>query len=366
MRRTSQNESELQVIDVKRYEVDKKILGRVREGLEEIAGEQKEKVALLVRTNKQAKEIAKLCETSGIPVKQNLNGTFYRSPAVMHFKVLLEAMMYPSEGVHLVSALETPYFLYKIPSRLLVRHEGDGKSIARYIEDRIGDDFSRYLKDLRRLPLMAVIQRIISEKGLIRNLQPYYERITGDSEIAAIKARQYELDFAHLMNILHQQFGPDTTTLWTIHRWITLQVRVNTSENTPMDTTSPGQLEITTVHRAKGLEYHTVILPRLDFPFTNQRNVFLIEEERKDRQDRARRIGWDLSADERQGKSGKNAYYDSLETSEMDEIIKEETRLLYVALTRAKKKIALIRSDVKQDTWGELLQNAMGGMNHVR
>lgn len=366
MRRTSQNESELQVIDVKRYEVDKTILGRVREGLEEIAGEQKEKVALLVRTNKQAKEIAKLCETSGIPVKQNLNGTFYRSPAVMHFKVLLEAMMYPSEGVHLVSALETPYFLYKIPSRLLVRHEGDGKSIARYIEDRIGDDFSRYLKDLRRLPLMAVIQRIISEKGLIRNLQPYYERITGDSEIAATKARQYELDFAHLMNILHQQFGPDTTTLWTIHRWITLQVRVNTSENTPMDTTSPGQLEITTVHRAKGLEYHTVILPRLDFPFTNQRNVFLIEEERKDGQDRARRIGWDLSADERQGKSGKNAYYDSLETSEMDEIIKEETRLLYVALTRAKKKIALIRSDVKQDTWGELLQNAMGGMNHVR
>lgn len=276
--------------------------------------------------------------------------------------------MYPSEAVNLVSALETPYFLYKIPARLLIRHEGDGKMISRYVEERIGDDFSRYLKDLRRLPFLAVIQRIISEKGLMRNLQPYYERITQDPEVAASRARQYELDLAHLMNIIHQQFGPDTSTLYTIHRWLKLQVRVNTNENTPMDTTSDGQLEITTIHRAKGLEYHTVILPRLDFPFTNQRNVFLIEEE-QDGSDRMRRVGWDLSAGRGRGMKemeGKNNHYDGLETSELDEIVKEETRLLYVALTRAKNKIVLIRSGVKPDTWGELLEKAMGGMDDVR
>lgn len=209
---------------------------------------------------------------------------------------------------------------------------------------------------------MAVVQRIISEKGLMINLESYYERITGSSEIAAIKVRQYELDLAHLMNILHQQFGPDTSTLWTVHQWLTLQVRVNTSENTPMDTTSKGQLEITTIHRSKGLEYHTVILPKLDFPFAKQRSLFLVEEEVTDEK-RTRRVGWDFSAEERDGKS---SHYDDLETSEMDEIIKEETRLLYVAMTRAKQKIIFIRSGVREKTWGELLQIAIGGMENER
>ncbi|KOP31400.1 hypothetical protein ADM98_00685 [Exiguobacterium sp. BMC-KP] len=368
VRRTTRDETELSLVEAGWYEREQVMMDRIREGLGEVSSKPGEKVALLVRTNKQAKEVASLCEKNGIAVKQNLDGTFYRSHAVMHFKALLEAMMYPSEAVHLVSALETPYFLYKIPSRLLVRYEGDGKAISRYVEERIGDDFSRYLKDLRRLPFLAVIQRIIAEKGLMQNLQPYYERITQDPEVAASRARQYELDLAHLMNIIHQQFGPDTGTLYTIHRWLKLQVRVNTNENTPMDTTSDGQLEITTIHRAKGLEYHTVILPRLDFPFTNQRNVFLIEEE-QDETGGMRRVGWDLSADRGRvtgEKEGKNGYYDDLETSELDEIVKEETRLLYVALTRAKNKIVLIRSGVKPDTWGELLEKAMGGMHDVR
>lgn len=370
MTRTRQNKNELQRIRINKYKgkkaMNEAMLQRIQEGLAEVttSKETGEKVALLVRTNRQAKEVAKVCEEAGIPIKQNLNGNFYRSDAVIHFKSLLEAMMYPSEAVHLVTVLESPYFCYKIPSRLLVAHEGNGKAISRYIEERIGDDFSRYLKDMRRLPFMAVIQRIISEKGLSRNLQLYYERVTGNTEVAASKVRQYELDLAHLMNILHQHFGPDTSTLWTIHRWITLQVRVNTTENSPMDMTTLGRLEITTIHRAKGLEYHTVILPRLDFPFTDHRSAFLVEEELREETNRPRRVGWDLSADQGEGKS---EHFDSLEVSENDEIIKEETRLLYVALTRAKKKIALIESDdVKQNTWGELLEKAMGGINHVR
>jgi len=366
MKRTRSKAEEFQVIEVNRYEgkasMDQAILKHTQDGIRDISESDDEKVAILVRTNGQAEEITRLFEENGLPVKQNLDGTFYRSHAVMHFKALLEALMYPSEAVHLVTALETPYFHYKIPSRLLVRYEGDGKSIARYIEERIGDDFSRYLKDMRRLPLMAVVQRIISEKGLMINLESYYERITGSSEIAAIKVRQYELDLAHLMNILHQQFGPDTSTLWTVHQWLTLQVRVNTSENKPMDTTSKGQLEITTIHRSKGLEYHTVILPKLDFPFAKQRSLFLIEEEVTDEK-RTRRVGWNFSAEERDGKS---SHYDDLETSEMDEIIKEETRLLYVAMTRAKQKITFIRSGVRENTWSGLLQIAIGGMEDER
>ncbi len=64
---------------------------------------------------------------------------------------------------------------------------------------------------------------------------------------------------------------------------------------------------------------------------------------------------------------GKNEYYKSLENTELNEIVKEEgPRLLYVALTRAKNKIVLIRSSIKPDTWGELLDKAMGGMDDVR
>lgn len=364
--KTMPSVEEFQDIKVKsKLEVDEMMLNQVRVGLDEIASlEDDERIAVLVRTNGQAKQVAEVCEAAGIPVKQNLEGMFFRSDAVMHFKSLLAALMYPNEATHLITALESPYFAYRIPSRLLVGHNGDGRNILRYVEEKIGDDFSRYLADMRRLPMMAVIQRIISEKGLSRNLPDYYEQFTENPEIAQLKVRQYELDLAHLTNILHQQFGPDTSTLWAVHRWLELQVRVNRTENSPMDSKHDGQLEITTIHRAKGLEYHTILLPKLDFPFMEKKNTFLIEEEKSGGSSvMARRVGWYMETD---GVEVSSEFYEHLDTAEKDEIRKEETRLLYVALTRAKKKIILVRSNFRKDTWSDLLDKAMGGRSHVR
>ncbi len=94
------------------------------------------KIALIVRTNKQALDVMSWCNRANIGTVQNLEGTFYKSDAVIHFKMLLDALLYPNEARYLVDLLQSPYFGYEIPIKLLVPFRGNSQEdyrIYKYI-----------------------------------------------------------------------------------------------------------------------------------------------------------------------------------------------------------------------------------------
>ncbi|PHD95387.1 UvrD-helicase domain-containing protein [Bacillus toyonensis] len=334
----------------------------------QLPDDENKRIALVVRTNKQALEVREWCEKARIRTVQNLDGTFYKSDAVIHFKMMLDALLYPGEAKHVVNFLQSPYFRYTIPTKLLVPLKGDSDKIIKFLQLHMRNDFTQYLDELKRLPVMAVIQKIISEKGLLQNISSYYEVKYGDDpnidesikqlEIE-IAVKQYEKNLYHLMNIIQKQFDSMSGTLWNIHEWLTLQIRVNRNENEPMIETKLGVVEITTVHRSKGLEYHTVIMPKLNHSFSNKQASFYIQDE-KEMVDDKRIVGWKAN-------NFKNNHFAALQNYESFEVEREETRLLYVAMTRAKKRLLLMMPEkISENTWGNLLGRAFNEVNHER
>ncbi|MEM5644028.1 3'-5' exonuclease [Bacillus toyonensis] len=283
-------------------------------------------------------------------------------------KMMLDALLYPGEAKHVVNFLQSPYFRYVIPTKLLVPFKGDSEKIIKFLQLHMGNDFTQYLDELKRLPVMAVIQKIISEKGLLQNISSYYVVKYGDDpdidesikqlEIE-IAVKQYEKNLYHLMNIIQKQFDSMSGTLWNIHEWLTLQIRVNRNENEPMIETKLGVVEITTVHRSKGLEYHTVIMPKLNHSFSNKQASFYIQDE-KEMVDDKRIVGWKAN-------NFKNNHFATLQNYESFEVEREETRLLYVAMTRAKKRLILMMPEkINENTWSNLLGRAFNEVNHER
>ncbi|MED4689665.1 UvrD-helicase domain-containing protein [Peribacillus frigoritolerans] len=347
--------------DTKKDVLESETVHHIRQSFamtERLPEDENKRIALIVRTNKQSLEVRNWCERAEIGTLQNLDGTFYKSDAVLHFKMLLDALLYPHEARFVVNLLQSPYFGYEIPSKLLVSFKGNNDKIIKFLQSHMGNDFTQYLEDLRLLPVMAVIQKVMSEKGLLQNIQSYYKARFENELTIEMSVKQYEKNLFHLMNIIQQQFDSMSGTLWSIHEWLTLQIRVNRNENEPMIETKSGVVEITTVHRSKGLEYHTVIMPKLTQPFSHEKTSFYVQDE-KEMVGNERIVGW------RVNKDTQNNHFASLQNYESFEVEREETRLLYVAMTRAKKRLILMMPKrTRENTWGRLLELALNEVNH--
>jgi ATP-dependent exoDNAse (exonuclease V) beta subunit len=104
------------------------------------------------------------------------------------------------------------------------------------------------------------------------------------------------------------------------------------------DPLAPEGLQVMTIHKAKGLEFDTVILPGLgSAPRAAESHLLLWQE-------RARRHGGSdlLLAPIREPTAEADPVYEYLKQLEASKVRHEDGRLLYVATTRAKRRLHLI------------------------
>ena len=123
----------------------------------------------------------------------------------------------------------------------------------------------------------------------------------------------------------------------------------------------------TTIHKAKGLEYNSVILP-----YTDQKIDKLKSTSKADISIQNKQIGYRLKIREESSHKdsfAQNVYFQDKEEAEARK--KEETRVLYVAMTRAIEYFAYFyyskdsRSKKRQadqiDSWQDLLEGDVTG-----
>ncbi|WP_423410440.1 UvrD-helicase domain-containing protein [Heyndrickxia sp. MSNUG] len=355
MNKRKESVNEFQVISINSKQNKDAMISAIQHSLEvtkHLPKKENRKIALIVRTNSQAQEVAEWCRQAAIPTMQNLDGTFYKSDAVRDFKGLLGGLLFPGEAKHVLTALQTPYFRYKIPYRVLLPFSGNNEAILSFINSKINGDFTRYVYQIKTYPVMAVIQKIISEKAVFHHLEEFYQDAFEDEEQLKIFLQKYNKNLFHLLNIIQQQFDMMNTNLYTIYKWLTLQMRTNRKENEPMVQAAENSVDITTVHRSKGLEYHTVIIPKTTSPFDFKRTTFYIEEE-DEKKPEEQRVAWFIKE-----VNSQSSHFDDLEKIDHQEVYKEETRLLYVAMTRVKERlVVLVPNAPKQRTWAELIES---------
>ncbi|WP_026691372.1 UvrD-helicase domain-containing protein [Alteribacter aurantiacus] len=334
---------------------------------------QGDKIALIVRTNRHALEIKEYCISQNIVTSENLDGTFFISQPVYDFKALVDGLLFPNEPKFLIDALQTPFFNYVIPYHTLIPFGGHTNQIISFIKLHTNDKFHQHVALLRTLSPMTVIQNIIHENEFFRRLPEFVEKQLLKNredkepslEEVNLEVDRYKKNFQHLMLLIERQFESQNLTLQGLRDWLQLQIKTNRMENEPNLDQHQAKIEITTVHRSKGLEYHTVFLPITNSPFnTVEQNHFLEEGSESITKGAERKVGYKISV---KGKVGanqemmehENHHYDYLKKYEDIEQLKEETRLLYVALTRAEQRVFITipkQRYIKSDTWAYILK----------
>jgi len=318
------------------------VAGLVRQALVENPGGN---VALLVRSRAHLAEIAPALKVAGIPFQAIEIELLGHRPVVQDLLALTRALVHPADRVAWLSVLRAPWCgLTLADLEALAGHDrgaalwalvNDAAVLARLSEDgkqrlaRVRDALGAALAARRRGPLARWIEGAWLALG-----GPACARDSTDLEDARV--------FFKLLEALEQ--GGDLPALET------LAERVAKLYALPDAGAEAARVQLMTIHKAKGLQFDTVILPGLGYPPRRDDPKLLLWLERP-------RIVLPLPPGERVGVRGEadlllapireaaaeaDPIYEYLKALESAKEEHEAARLLYVAATRARSRLHLI------------------------
>ena len=319
------------------------------------------RVVFLTRTNQELKQLDELFKSQKIPAVILMDGAFYRSEAVQDFIILLRSFLYDSEAHYIYQYLLSPYAgeTSWMDPKMLEQFKHHPEALTSYLGSRLEEtNWVEYHKELRLFPVLSVLNRIIEREPLLdRYVSRLKARVPASrlveedciSEIR-MQAMQYMANITYLMEILTREFEEDVVSLHGIYEFLTYQAQYNHTESEPQLKLHADYRSILcmTVHKSKGLEFDTVVIPYTgrNFP-ESYRTELLMDDETKE-------VGWNI--DRRLKRSVRNPFYIKRKASETLEVREEETRILYVATTRAiHRMIAVIHPPEDTENWAYLL-----------
>lgn len=296
------------------------------------------KITCLTRKNSQLRTIKRWCEEEKIVCIIKERGSFFTSDAVLDFCALIEAYLYDNEPMYLYNYILSAYGSGYVNYESLKKSEGDKcKIFETLLKETNISQWDMYRTELKNKPVMAVLREMVSnfnpvsnygirkKAELIRKGYPEKKAI----EQAVIDATQYEANLKKLLQILTDQFSGDFSSLVDLCDYLRLKIMTDSTEELAdvEDITDINYIEGLTVHGSKGLEFENVLLPYMNDPFYQRfRSEIIVSRDRK-------RVGWVYRKKDED--DIKNDNYAELLAEEDNEVAKEETRLLYVAMTRA-------------------------------
>ncbi|WP_138418245.1 UvrD-helicase domain-containing protein [Aquibacillus sediminis] len=313
-------------------------------------------LAILVRTNDEARQIGELLK--GVKnVEVQMDGTLFMSKAARDILILLNSWIFPRRKEALFS-LSTTSFVFPQDNFKFKKYEPINKSMRISGED-YKLDIPTFWKEAHKLlkykPLLTVLNEFILHSNYRENLK---NRDYTETEI-----RKYKLNLQKILMQIHSQFNDRPVDLLTLYDWLKTQVM----SNRDIDEAELGEsyfdgnlIKVLTVHKAKGLEFHTVLIP-----YTNSKFVKKDEYIKKDTIVQIEENGqldfeWKY-IDDASGFISETQNYSKIKQNEDNEQRSEETRLLYVAMTRAEKLLYIYdlkkakSNTTKPNTWGDLL-----------
>ena len=321
-------------------------------------------IAILCRIKDQAKEIQRKIIANGGSCDLMVGGDFFRTPAVIELRALLQAMVDPKDAAGLLELAETRWM-----AGIADPHSGGllpepyraqwGENFIELVSwrQRFGelgrtdnfdygdlDLFFARIKVLRSMinvmPVMGWIvecDRVFSPGGV--SMLAQNPDTTGDQE--NIERHRYVKCLDHLLTILDIEFGDKPLTLVQLLSWLTLQIAINDQEDEPYPAPlESGRTVAITVHKAKGLEFDFVLIPetgrKFEFPRNRKTRVAVIREVGK-----KPAVLWKWNPEGVPELTNVVKASKHLWSIDDEESAREETRLLYVAMTRAKNQLLI-------------------------
>ena len=319
-------------------------------------GEKYEDICVLARTNSHLNEMANFLDSHNLPTHVHTSGGFHERREVLDALSLLKFILNPHDNLNLITLLRSPWF---------------------HLEDQvIVDTLSQYKEENNSLPL-SYWHALLKESGKLQNLQALLKKVSQVGVSEAWKGALIEcgiFDFTRK----HDPSGRRESNLWK------LLTQLDQAERQPgfnylhfinsllkgewaeggdaVACLEPHRINLMTIHASKGLTFEHVILPRMNrrpllTESASQKPLLYLDEKVKK---------WTLAVPLGEEKKMHHSpvardIFEQLSTREK----KESDRLLYVALTRAKKSVFLSWSQktpqhIENNSWVEKIKIPSG------
>ncbi len=330
-----------------------------------------EYVAVLFRTNEDLKDFKRFCDMESLRCRIDVSGQFFRHQSVRDFYIMLKALTNYKQNEIIYSLVDSPYINTSINKKVII--ENDTDKIHDYLDDILDrEGWYKYTSLVNSMDSLSLIDKVIAEINPIKN---YYEheyfkakRNSRDAKKTAYaKALEYKINLEYLVYLLKDKFADNVSSIEAIQSFLKNKIATDNSvdvrrlekvidEKGKTQIDEADFLQCSTVHKAKGLEYEYVVLPKMNNEFIVGGNVDIIIRSNLN----VVTIGFKVKFG---NDEYMNSYYINYKKNEKEEIIGEEARLLYVAMTRCKNRLYLNAGGVVgtegQNNWKSLIGGAV-------
>ncbi len=307
----------------------------VRDALD---GAREETIAVLVRSRSHLSHILPQLDAAGIEYRGVELRSVLSTAAVHDLLALTRALVHPADRVAWLAVLRAPWCGLLLEDLIAFAAGERDRTIPELLDlktsfERLSSDGRNRLGRVAPILLGALNER--GRKPLRRQVEGAWQALGGPAccDLAAFEDAKVCLDLIERYE--SEQRVVDTDAL---------SERLAGLYATP--TTTETRVEVMTIHKAKGLEFDTVIVPALHRPPPADEKRLLAWTQRA-----AGPTGTDLLlAPLPRGDADEPPVYDYLKKVEMAKQELEAARLVYVAATRARRRLHLIGAAARDES----------------
>lgn len=303
-------------------------------------------IAILVRDNWQIHNILEEAKMRGEFIETQVGGDLYQlTPALDLYKLVL-ALLNPRDPVCLFNLIDSNYVEMELDIQGLHglnREEQVSKLtevLNQYFKGKLNRTWEQVIYDTKIQPILMLL------RSIYEGCQPWFQYSDNENE-----QRFYKANYELVLEKIIKMYSVDYLTLNVIEHSMHINIMTKQEElarNVEIETDDI-RVICTTVHKAKGLEYGCVIMPYMGMDIASMKKADLDVYVENDKLAYGIRIG-----DEPNKKYNSN--YDI--SQEQNERVNEESRVLYVALTRAIRNVVWMRDTKSKSkiSWQNLME----------